>query len=60
MTLQDGVNAAGGLTDFAHGTGKITHWDGSLELVHLNRDHKLAENPLLFPGDKVIFPRPIW
>jgi protein involved in polysaccharide export with SLBB domain len=53
MTLQDAIETAGGFTDFARGTTRITHHDGSIERVKMGPQQKLTRNPTLLPEDRI-------
>jgi protein involved in polysaccharide export with SLBB domain len=57
MKLQDAIDAAGGLTDFATRHLRLTHPDGSIELFTLTQQHTLTKNPFPHPGDKINSPR---
>jgi protein involved in polysaccharide export with SLBB domain len=57
MRLQDAMDAAGVLTDFAHNKLRVNHWGGSVEIFRLAPHHQLTNNPLLRPGDRIYSPR---
>lgn len=56
MTLQDGIDAAGGFTDFARRRLNLQHWDGSREFYRLGPGRTLTNNPALRRGDRVYSP----
>jgi len=58
MTLVDGIQRAGGFTDFVwYRWLEVLHWDGSGEKYRLTRDYQVTTNVVLRPGDWVISPR---
>jgi hypothetical protein len=57
MTLKEGMDAAGGLTDFATRPLRLTHWDGSVAQFRLGVGRILTNNPPLKPGDSIMSPR---
>jgi protein involved in polysaccharide export with SLBB domain len=57
MRLQDAMDAAGGLTDFATRNLRVRHADGSVEKYRLSPHYKPTKNPVLQPGDQIISPR---
>ncbi len=54
MTLKDGIDLAGGFTNWATGRVQLFHRDGSQELYRLHPGTMLTNNPALQPGDVVI------
>lgn len=57
MTLQDGIQAAGGFTDFARHRLFLYHADGMAERIRLGPDWAATNNPALRPGDKLVNPK---
>jgi protein involved in polysaccharide export with SLBB domain len=57
MTLQDGITAAGGFTDFARRRLFLYHSDGLAERYRLGPNFALTNNVALRPGDKLVNPR---
>jgi hypothetical protein len=57
MTLQDGIQAAGGFTEFARRRLFVYHPDGLAERIRLGPNFSLTNNPALRPGDKLVNPR---
>src|SRR4051794_16621786 len=53
MTLKDGIDAAGGFTDFAWLRITLQHWDGSVERYNVRSNWFLTNNPALRPGDQI-------
>jgi len=56
MTLQDAVKLAGGFTDFAPRTLRVTH-NGSLTAYRLGPGRSITNNPPVYPGDQIYSPR---
>ncbi|HWH68306.1 MAG TPA: serine hydrolase, partial [Candidatus Sulfotelmatobacter sp.] len=54
MTLQDGIEVAGGFTPWANGTLRLIRRDGSQELYRLGWGRTLTNNPALQPEDIVL------
>ncbi len=54
MTLKDGIDVAGGFTEWANGRLLLIHPDGSQELYLLGPGRMLTNNPALKPEDLVI------
>ncbi len=54
MTLQDGIDAAGGFTKWANGRLQLIHRNGSKERYRLGPGRTLTNNPALQPEDMVI------
>lgn len=57
MTLQDGIQAAGGLDESARRKLLLYHEEGLAERILLARDKSLTTNPALRPGDKIVSPQ---
>ena len=54
MTLKDGLDVAGGFTQWANGTLHLIHRNGAQELYRLGPGRTLTNNPALRPEDMVI------
>src|SRR5208282_3999822 len=57
MSLQDGIQAAGGLSPVARRRILLFHADGLAERIQLGPKWTLTNNPALKPGDKIVSPQ---
>ena len=57
MTLRDGIEAAGGFTEFAERRVRLIRSDGSSQTYRLHSGWSATNNPLLNPDDSLLNPR---